>query len=197
MYALDTPFEDLLILKPKGWAPYTPYNSSIPPRHGSSLNCCEIFDRGSRQFLWVDGVLGSLLCVVSLMFVSLDGCQLSGKGRNGNSNDVPGTTYGQWVGLNDRDAAIDIGFDGNGNPIALAYGADGYLESIRALQGHRLTFYYDPQTHHVTSSRDGRGHSVSYEHDQVDNLVSVANAKGITSNLTYDRKSNLASGTFP
>jgi len=84
-----------------------------------------------------------------------------------------------------------------GNAIALAYGADGYLESIRALQGHRLTFYYDPQTHHLTSSRNGRGHSVSDEHDQVGNLVSVANAKGITSNFTYNRKSNLASATFP
>ena len=69
--------------------------------------------------------------------------------------------------------------------IALAYGADGYLESIRDLQGHRLTFYYDPQTHHLISSRDGSGHSVSDEHDQIGNLVSVANAKGITSNSTY------------
>ena len=147
--------------------------------------------------MWVDGVLGSLLCVVSLMFVSLDGCQLSGNGHNRNSNDVPGTKYGWWVGGKGRDAGISIGFDVNGNTIALAYGSEGYLESIRDLQGHRLTFHYDPQTHLVTSNRDGRGHSVSDEHAQVGNLVSVANAKGITSSLTYDRKSNLASVTFP
>ncbi|MDR4502803.1 MAG: hypothetical protein MRJ96_15270 [Nitrospirales bacterium] len=84
-----------------------------------------------------------------------------------------------------------------GNKISLAYGADGYLESISDAEGNIITFYYDQETHRIRTIRDGRGRSVSYEHDSVGNLVSVTNANGITSKYSYDRQSRLVGVTFP
>jgi YD repeat-containing protein len=84
-----------------------------------------------------------------------------------------------------------------GNTISLAYGADGYLGSISDAQGHVITFYYDSETHRLTAIRDGRGRSASYKHDDIGHLISVTNAKGITSAYTYDRYNNLAGVIFP
>ena len=94
MYALDTPFEDLPILKPKGWALYTSYNSSIPQDMGRAFTAVKFLTVDQGSFCGRRGSGQLVLCVLSLVFVSLDGSQLSGKGHNGNSNDVPGTTYG-------------------------------------------------------------------------------------------------------
>lgn len=84
-----------------------------------------------------------------------------------------------------------------GNTISLAYGVDGYLESISDAQGHVITFYYDSETHRLTAIRDGQGRSASYKHDDIGRLISMTNAEGLTSDYTYDRYNNLSSVKFP
>ncbi len=84
-----------------------------------------------------------------------------------------------------------------GNTISLAYGADGYLESISDATGGIMTFIYAPDTHRLTSIRDGRGRSATYKHDDVGNLISVTNVEGITSKYSYDQRSRLVGVTFP
>ena len=84
-----------------------------------------------------------------------------------------------------------------GNILSLAYGADGYLESISHSKGSVLTFYYDPETHRLTSIGDGRGEVASYKHDALGNLLEMTNAEGVTSEYNYDRQSRLVGVTFP
>lgn len=74
----------------------------------------------------------------------------------------------------------------NGNTITVAYGEEGYLQSIRDRTGNGLTFDYDPITHRLNSIVDQEGRSASYQHDHVGNLTLVNNAKGITTKYTYD-----------
>ena len=84
-----------------------------------------------------------------------------------------------------------------GNTISLAYGADGYLGSVSDAQGHVITFYYDSETHRLTEIDDGQGRSAFYKHDDSGHLISVTNAKGLTSAYIYNRYNNLAGVTFP
>lgn len=78
-----------------------------------------------------------------------------------------------------------------GNKITVAYGADGYLQSLSDLAGNGMTFHYDSETHQLQSIVDKKGRFVSYEHDRVGNLMSVTNAKGLTTKHWYDRLNNL------
>ena len=84
-----------------------------------------------------------------------------------------------------------------GNTISLGYGADGYLRSVSDAQGHVITFYYDSETHRLTEIDDGQGRSAFYKHDDSGHLISMTNAKGLTSAYIYNRYNNLAGVTFP
>jgi YD repeat-containing protein len=84
-----------------------------------------------------------------------------------------------------------------GNTISLGYGADGYLRSVSDARGHVITFYYDSQTHRLKEIDDGQGRSAFYKHDDSGHLISMTNAKGLTSAYIYNRYNNLAGVTFP
>ncbi len=80
--------------------------------------------------------------------------------------------------------------------ISLAYGSDGYLDSIRDAQGREIIFNYDPETHRVASIRDESGRFTSYNHNDLGHLISVTNAEGITSEYTYSVNNSLEAVTF-
>ncbi|GJL66360.1 MAG: hypothetical protein NPIRA05_13310 [Nitrospirales bacterium] len=107
--------------------------------------------------------------------------------------DSEGTIYG----FNRKGRLMHVQGHQYGNTISLAYGANGYLDSISDAQGHLITFNYDLETHRLASIRDGQGRSAMYQHDDVGNLISVTNAEGITSEYSYDRQSHLVGVTFP
>lgn len=107
--------------------------------------------------------------------------------------DGTGTEYG----FNRKGRLTHIHGHEYGNILSLAYGADGYLESISHSKGSVLTFYYNPETHRLTSISDGRGEVASYEHDALGNLIEMTNAEGVTSEYNYDRQSRLVGVTFP
>ncbi len=104
---------------------------------------------------------------------------------------------GTEFGFNRKGRLIHIHGHEYGNIISLAYGADGYLESISDSKGQVITFYYDSETHRLRSIRDGRGRVSSYKHDPLGNLIAVTNADGITSDYSYDLHSRLVGVTFP
>ncbi len=104
---------------------------------------------------------------------------------------------GVIYGFNQKGRLIHIQGHQYGNTLSVAYGADGYLESISDTKGNVITFYYDPETHYLTFIRDGQGRSATYVHDDIGNLISVINAEDLTSAYSYDRQSHLVGVTFP
>jgi len=117
--------------------------------------------------------------------------------QNGDGTHTLHDDTGVIYGFNQKGRLIHIQGHQYGSTISVAYGADGYLESISDAEGKVITFYYDPETHRLTSIRDGQGRSVIYEHDDMGNLISVTNAEGIKSAYSYDRQSHLVGVTFP
>ncbi len=104
---------------------------------------------------------------------------------------------GTEFGFNRKGRLTHIHGHEYGNILSLAYGADGYLESISHSKGQVITFFYDPETHRLASVGDGRGRQATYQHDDLGNLTSVTNMHGITSDYSYDRQSRLVGVTFP
>jgi len=117
--------------------------------------------------------------------------------QNGDGTHTLHDETGVIYGFNQKGRLIHIQGHQYGNTLSVAYGAEGYLESISNAEGKVITFYYDPETHRLTSIRDGQGRSARYTHDDIGNLISVINAEGITSAYSYDRQSHLVGVTFP
>ncbi|GJL53877.1 MAG: hypothetical protein NPIRA02_10090 [Nitrospirales bacterium] len=117
--------------------------------------------------------------------------------QNGDGTHTLHDSTGVIYGFNHKGRLIHIQGHQYGHTLSVAYGADGYLESISDSKGHVITFYYDPETHRLRSIRDGQGRSATYKHDGIGNLISVINAEGITSAYSYDRQSHLVGVTFP
>ncbi|WP_454061551.1 DUF6531 domain-containing protein [Candidatus Nitrospira salsa] len=117
--------------------------------------------------------------------------------QNGDGTHTLHDETGVIYGFNQKGRLVHIQGHQYGNALSVAYGADGYLESISDAEGKVITFYYDPETHRLTSIRDGQGRSATYKHDDIGNLISVSNAEGIISAYSYDRQSHLVGVTFP